>query len=158
MVATSGSVLLALNENSTPINLHKSRFKGAIAPLREPSQVDVIIAELKSLSSPDTTDLPTYYADGEFAILVEAEIGERGREGGDLFSLTVASTKWIEAKVLSAGGLLPRAFLIVSSFDYRQVWDTLERYCRRCTGESWDIVARQLSRVMLWEFEDYRER
>jgi hypothetical protein len=117
----------------------------------------MIVAELKSLSSPDVTNLMEFKEAGEFAILLEMQVGERGRDGGDIFHLTAVSLAWTSKRVRSSGLLFTRGYLIVERFDFERVWDTLHRYCQRCSGDTWDDVERQIARVAVSEFEDYRE-
>jgi hypothetical protein len=117
----------------------------------------VIVAELKALSSPDVQDLRSFVGAGSFALLLEAEIGQYEKPGGDIFHLAVVSEEWLVERVRLSGGLFSHGYFIVDRFDYRRIWDTISRYSARCTGESWNDVVRQLCRVMTWEFDNYRD-
>lgn len=114
---------------------------------------------IKEIFSPHIDDLRTYTpGSASFSIPLELLIGEESREGGDLFYLMVVSSAYISEKVRDSGGLFGRGYLIVPSYSYDQVCDTLSKLCRRSAGATWDNVADKLAQFMEWEFDNYRER
>ena len=46
--------------------------------------------------------------------------------------------------------------LIVMEYDFSLIQQKIERYLIGCTGEDWQAVARKLSIMGSWEFEDYQ--
>jgi hypothetical protein len=50
-----------------------------------------------------------------------------------------------------------RHMLIVFQYDYRQLERFIEKRIETASGESWEDIARVLSTLGHWEFEDYRD-
>jgi hypothetical protein len=113
---------------------------------------------LKHMHSPDVLDLDSYVpADPTcFGFLLDAMFGPEVGEGEESFSLIVCSPAWLAIKVESQGIVDGRHHLIVKEFDSKQIRSFLETYASSCTGQTWGEVARQLSRLGKWEFEDYQ--
>jgi hypothetical protein len=116
-------------------------------------------AELKRLHSPDIDDLKAYTPEepDSFGFLLQAMMGPAGREGEESFDIVVCTPEWLKRKHTATEIILGRHQLIVFTYDYQRLASYIAAFAERCTGESWQDVAQQLSRLGKWEFEDYRE-
>jgi hypothetical protein len=76
-----------------------------------------MIAELKSLHSPDVEDLHDWVPGStEFAILLQIMAGPEGTPGEESFDVTLCSPAWVAARVAEAKLLEGCHLLIVSEF------------------------------------------
>lgn len=112
---------------------------------------------LRRLHSPDV-DLYDYRpADPErFGILVQAEFGPAGGQGGETFDFVVCSPNWFGER-LPERGMFVRHHLFLPEFDIKLLEARLAELCDQAAGADWAAVASYLSRFGQWEFEDYRE-
>ena len=46
--------------------------------------------------------------------------------------------------------------MLVDNYDFTQVFRLMTNYVNSLEAESWEKLVEKLSRVALWEFEDYR--
>ena len=116
-------------------------------------------AELRRLKSsmlaPETLESYQPESDDDFGILIDAEIGPAGEEGGERFSFTACSPSWLTD--VSRGS--PEAFrwerarLVLPAWDLALVRRAVADLCRHTSGEDWADVANKLDRFMSWEFE-----
>jgi len=113
---------------------------------------------LKRLHSPDVHDLHSYSPPdpGCFCVLLQAMFGPEGSEGEESFDILVCTPTWLSAEVEREGPIIGRHYLIVGTFDLRQIRSVLERFAGRCVSQTWDEAAVKLSRLGHWEFEDYQ--
>src|SRR5262249_55860788 len=113
---------------------------------------------LKRLHSPDVFDLPSFSpADPAcFGFLLQAMFGPAGSEGEESFDILVCTPRWLNGEVERKGIVDGRHTLLVSKFDFAQLSSFLAEYAKTCAGKTWEEAAIKLSRLGLWEFEDYR--
>ena len=118
-----------------------------------------MIPELKRLHSPDIIDLINYAPEdsSSFSLLVQAMVGPKGENWEESFDIDVCTPSWIEKNQKHDEVLIARHFLIVLEYDYRNIVKTINDFLKNCSGENWDEVALKVSRLGLWEFEDYIE-
>ena len=115
-------------------------------------------AELKRLHSPDIDDLEAYRPDqpADFGFLLQAMIGPACLEGEESFDMVVCTPEWLKrhhtTEIVSG-----RHHLIVFEYNFERLAAYIATYIQDCTGETWQEIAQQLSRLGRWEFEDYRE-
>jgi hypothetical protein len=115
-------------------------------------------AVLRSLSSLDVPDLESYEPKEHenFGFGLDASFGSEDSIGGDLFSITVCTPRWLEPIIRESGGIMMgRHFLLVDYYDFRRIKRFIEEYAAKCEGKTWDEVAEKLARLGHWEFEDY---
>ncbi len=112
-------------------------------------------AKLKDLHSPDV-DLRSYVPEQKdnFSIFIEALIGPEGSNTSDLFGITVCTPGWLADNCKEP--MWARHMLIVPRYKYDEIRGVIERYCNSCEGMDWESLAKVLSRIAHWEFEDYR--
>jgi len=115
-------------------------------------------AVLKSLHSPDVYDLKTYLPDEEdnFGFLLEASIGSANGEAADIFSIMVCTPKWLMETYRPSDMMLGLHKIIVFKYDYVQLQHFIEKYLRHCSGDTWEEIARKVSLLGQWEFENMR--
>ena len=120
----------------------------------------MIRAEIKFIICWDDPkgDLAAYRPDDyeNFCCLVQLYIGPHGGDGFEEFQLSICTPKWWvenhpDEYIIGA----PKNTLVVLEYDYLRLTAWLHRYVERCTGESWQEVARRLCLISSWEFEDY---
>jgi len=113
-------------------------------------------ANLRSLHSPDVSDLPAWVPGSEeFAILIEVIAGPEGAPGEESFAVTLCNPAWVERQAQRDGVISGRHLLIVVDYDYDRVCNYISEYLRACTGNTWQEVAEKVARLGYWEFEDY---
>lgn len=118
-------------------------------------------AELKNLYSLDIDEsLKCFRPTDEyfFGLNVRLMVGENGIEGEESFDLIVCSPDWIKAQYENSGWVWGRHMLILLKYDYELMISQIKKYINSISGESWEDIALQVSRIALWEFEDYQER
>jgi hypothetical protein len=49
-----------------------------------------------------------------------------------------------------------RHHLIMTAYDYNELWSYISNFVSSCSGDTWQEVASKLGRLGRWEFEDYR--
>lgn len=74
--------------------------------------------------------------------------------GEDCFDVVVCSPKWISQQLNKVGILNARHHLVMSEFDYPKLISYVREFTLTCRGEEWSDVAKKLSRLGKWEFED----
>lgn len=113
----------------------------------------MVTPELKQLTSTnlDRSALP---ADPEdCSVLLDAEIGPRGQEGGDRFSFIAITPKYLLHEPLPRWG---QGCLIVDCFSWSEIERSLQRLLDHSTRNTWQEVAESLSHDLDWEFKNYR--
>ena len=114
-------------------------------------------AEIKSIMSPDI-DFQVFYPEDDtcFSFLIQVIVGIKGKDGGDAFSIEVCTPKWFEQNYHDTDIVFGRGKLIVFNYNIEKVIKRITQYCESCFGDTWDDIACKISRIGLWEFEDYR--
>ncbi len=117
-------------------------------------------AEVKNITSPDFFDIKIFNPTEKenFSFLLECIVGVKGKDGGDVFSIEVCTPLWllennshnIDCMVFGRGKL------IVFEFDIDKITKKIINYCESLDAETWIELATKISRIGLWEFEDYR--
>lgn len=112
-------------------------------------------ATLKSISS-DDYDLGRYYPENEeiFSLRLLIRIGTADSDGADNFDLFVCTPEWL-CKHRWVPELM-RHTLLVRKYDLDEITRTITDYIDQCEGNDWMDIARKLSRVFAWEYEDYQ--
>ena len=116
-------------------------------------------AELKRLHSPDIDDLEHYKPErpDQFGFLLQAMVGPEGKDGEESFDIEVCTPKWLEETYGVDDVVIGRHYLIVREYSYERLVCSIKDFLQQCSGENWDEVAVKVSRLGMWEFEDYVE-
>jgi hypothetical protein len=114
-------------------------------------------AELKRLHSPDVLDLKHYRPErgDNFGVLLQAMIGPVGLEGEEAFDILVATPEWLKQRC-KGQIILGEHHLIVCEYNYGTLFDFIAEFARKCVGDDWKSIAKQLSHIGRWEFDEYR--
>jgi len=115
-------------------------------------------AALKGLFSSDIPDIEKYRPAQEdnFGFVLRALVGPMGQPGEESFDITVCTPKWLEEQYRGSETVLGLHKLIVFRYDYSELRRFIEKYLRRCSGDSWPEMARRVALLGQWEFENYR--
>ncbi|MEJ1403456.1 MAG: immunity 8 family protein [Candidatus Sedimenticola sp. (ex Thyasira tokunagai)] len=115
--------------------------------------------ELKRLHSPDVDDLESYRPEvaDKFGFLLQAMIGPEGKEGEESFDIEVCTPRWLEETYDVDEIVMGRHHLIVREYNYQRLVKSIQEFLKGCVGEDWGEVAGKVSRLGMWEFEDYVE-
>lgn len=115
-------------------------------------------AEIKSFVSVDILDLKHYIPDDKesFSFLLELKIGIAGKEGADEFSVEVCTPKWLLENHQSIDVVFGRYKIIVFEYDIDNIINTIKRYLDTLSGNTWESITTQISKIAQWEFENYK--
>jgi hypothetical protein len=113
---------------------------------------------LKGLFSADVADLDSWQPASLEAVhvAVELEIGVPDEPGADLFQVVIATREALCTRKHRGCCSPDSHHLIVRSYNWRQILQTIEELIAQCEGADWDDCAGQLARYFNWEFEDHR--
>ncbi|WP_162799421.1 Imm8 family immunity protein [Nocardioides sp. 616] len=94
----------------------------------------------------------------EFCLLARLYAGPADGPGEESFDVTVCSPEWLAARCRDGGFFDARHHLVVdvAHFDQGALRSWLEKRVKAVSGDNWAEVGEKLSRLGLWEFEDYR--
>lgn len=112
-------------------------------------------AHLKGLSSPDIDDLRVFRPRDpqNFAFVLDARIGLEGLAEGERFRMLVCTPAWLLENHNTRDVVVGHQLLIVFVYDLDAIVRHLVDYCRRCEGEEWYAIVRQLMPLGRWEFD-----
>ena len=114
-------------------------------------------AKLKRLYSPDVPNLETWSpCDGPFGFHLDAMIGPADSKGEESFGITVCTPEWFANELMRDQNIRSGIHtLFVANYDYRALWNYIERAAQRSEGENWSEIGAKLSWLGNWEFADY---
>lgn len=117
-------------------------------------------AELKGAHSPDVEDLHRFQPSvaDNFGFLLQIEVGPAGSDTADTFDIMVCTPEWLKRHNKPTDILIPLNYLIVFEYDFSRIMGFIEKYCSKCSGETWEEVATQVGRLGRWEFEGFKRK
>lgn len=74
----------------------------------------------------------------------------------DNFRFFICNDAWLSCQQVLGIACEARYLLVDGPFDASKVKPRLEALIESCVGDSWDEVVAEVSKVGLWEFEDYQ--
>ena len=116
-------------------------------------------ADLKFVMSCDI-DERVYWPEEEdnFSFTIDATIGSRDENAGDILHFYVCTPKWIFANMINKGfddyGVFGRHMIIVEEYDFDKIKLMLAKLCRDTSGSDWSQIACKLSKHGAWEYTD----
>ncbi len=120
----------------------------------------MIRAELNAIMCPDAPngDFSAYHPDNptSFSCFLQLLVGIHNQGGGESFGLTLCTPQWLVETHSQEDIVIGKNLLIVFDYNYPHIVQWLNRYIERCTGETWQDVAKRVSALGHWEFEDYQ--
>lgn len=113
---------------------------------------------LKRLHSPDVLNIESYTPDDptNFCLLLQIMFGPENSEGEESFDVVVCTPRWLTTEVEKRGFIDGRHHIILDKFDLDLLRSYFTEFAKECSGKTWQEVARKLSRLGKWEFEDYK--
>jgi Immunity protein 8 len=116
-------------------------------------------AELKRVSSGDypITRTGELFDPLDAWVILEAEVGPKGREGADIFFFYVCTSTNLKRELEITGFRFGRHLLIVNEFDWNKVVSAIEKLISSFDEPNWTSLAEKIGRYGAWEYEDYRE-
>ena len=115
--------------------------------------------ELKSLHSPDV-EVNEWKPERDSAwFLLQLDIGIRGEVAADTFDVMIATPQGLveHASADTTGALVKRSTIVLQTFSWAALAQTLESILRECQAEDWCKSVLRLQRYFRWEYEDYIE-
>jgi hypothetical protein len=114
-------------------------------------------AELKDLSSLGVEPLESFAPEDptQFSLWVTLSIGVEGLDAADDFQALICSSRTLSEMVAQRGVLVGQPLIVVQEWDFPLIKQRIEDYCAACQGEEWEDILPMLTRLGLWEFEDY---
>ncbi|MBL8508123.1 MAG: immunity 8 family protein [Chitinimonas sp.] len=114
------------------------------------------IKEIYSLEIPSSIE--DYWPSDElnFGLSIRLIVGPDEADGGESFDLLVCTPDWIKNQYADEGGVWGHHMLIVFEYDWKFIKEKIELFAAGCSGRDWPELARKLSLVAAWEFEDYQ--
>jgi hypothetical protein len=115
--------------------------------------------EIRDYSSADIDNIsswePSSLDDVHFQLTLE--ICEKGKQGGNLFQLVVATPEGLRKAADSIEGyeIPDRNLLICADYNWDAVLARINRIITKCTRETWTATMSCLQRYFQWEYEDY---
>ncbi len=120
----------------------------------------MIRAELKAVLCADMPDgdFSAYRPDNphSFSCTLQLLVGPHSQEGQESFQVTLCTPQWLVETHSEQDIIIGKNLLIVLDYNYPHILQWLKRYIERCTGETWIDVAKMVSIIGRWEFEDYQ--
>ncbi|MFN0318406.1 MAG: Imm8 family immunity protein [Burkholderiales bacterium] len=109
--------------------------------------------ELKGIFSPEL-NAPHTLDDPECcAVFMYADIGTQGEPGADTFNFTVITPAFLAKNPEVRWG---HGYLLMPAFSWREVERMVSRLVSGVSVENWEDAAKQLTRYMEWEFDNYQ--
>lgn len=115
-------------------------------------------AKVKSVDLGGTVDVFEYVPEDRhcFGLWMTFVIGRIDSDGGDCFRIMICTPEWLKRNLayMSWG----RHMLIVNDgYDPQSIVDHVSEFVASLDEKDWSDLAAKISRVMQWEFEDYRQ-
>jgi hypothetical protein len=114
-------------------------------------------AELKDIASTGVEPLETFEPEDptQFLLWVTLSIGLQGVDAADNFQALICSTRQLAALVGQSGVVVGQPLIVAETWDFPLIKQRIEDYCAACEGEEWEDILPMLTRLGLWEFENY---
>jgi hypothetical protein len=90
-----------------------------------------------------------------FSLWVTLSIGIEGLDAADDFQALICSTNSLAELVAQRGVLVGQPLIVTQNWDLSLIRKRIEDYCAACQGEEWEDILPMLTRLGLWEFENY---
>lgn len=116
-------------------------------------------AEIKGFHSPDIFELEKYYPEEEnnFCFLLQILVGPKNEKGDETFDITVCTPQWLISNYKKDDVIFGRHYLIVFEYNYKIITNRLQKFVDTIEADNWDEIALKISRIGMWEFEDYQK-
>ena len=114
-------------------------------------------AELKDVSSIDVESLEGFTPDDptRFLVWVTLSIGIRDGCGRQFLGARPARSGPSGPWWAESGVIVGQPLIVADAWDFPLIRQRVEDYCTGCEGEEWEDILPMLTRLGLWEFENY---
>jgi hypothetical protein len=114
-----------------------------------------VLKEMRSLEMEEP--LEKYWPDDpvDFGTWVRLMIGLENTAAAESFDVLVCTPDWIKRQQQEERVVWGRHMLIVFEYDFALIKAEFTRYIDNCAGDNWTEIAKKLSQIGAWEFEDY---
>ena len=113
-------------------------------------------AIIKEIHSPDI-NINNYWPEDEenFGFLLQVMIGPESEEGSESFDIMVCTPDWIKNNLSGQKAIWGLHYLIVFEYNITFIKKYISNYLVNCTGSNWQDIAKKISYIGKWEFENY---
>jgi hypothetical protein len=91
----------------------------------------------------------------EFGFRIVLFIGTEENSKCDAFDAYVCTPGFFASRMTDDGIISGQYIFFMRSFDYRSFRMCVEEFLNRCEGKSWPEVAKKVSHMGAWEFDDF---
>ena len=114
------------------------------------------LKEIYSIDTPIPLEKFRPVDPGNFVLSITLMIGLEETDGRESFDMHVCTPDWIKEQCAQDTYVWGRHTLVVLEYNFELIKRTIERYIDTCAGEDWHTIAKQLSAMGAWEFENYQ--
>jgi hypothetical protein len=86
---------------------------------------------------------------------MQVMIGPKSGNGEESFDIHLCTPQWLIENSKKTDVIFGRHYLIVFEYDFEKIEKKLKSFVANIDEPTWDEVAQKLSRIGMWEFEDY---
>lgn len=94
----------------------------------------------------------------EFGFKIVLFIGSEDDKTSDAFDAYVCTPGFFASQMADGQLICGQYIFFLKNFDYGKLRACIEEYLGRCDGKSWLEVARKVSHIGAWEFDDFNTR
>jgi len=91
----------------------------------------------------------------DFWFLVQALVGPCGEEGEESLQVIVCTPRYLARRAVTEPVIFGRPLVIVNSANLPEILDAIRAAIEKVEAPTWNQVADRLSRLGIYEFEDY---
>ena len=115
-------------------------------------------AVIRSYDCSKSEDLSTYEEEDAavFGFTLTFAIGLEGSEGEESFEVFVASATYLAQLESAREPAFLRHIILAPDYNVPAVIALVEKYINSLEEDSWEKLAAKISRLLRWEFEDYK--
>ncbi|MEU5961441.1 Imm8 family immunity protein [Micromonospora parva] len=127
----------------------------AVASRRSPQYFGIAMkASVRHFISPDV-DIDDFRPDDpeNFSFLLQALVGPADSAGEESLQFLVTTPRSLAEAVQSDGVIFGRSLVIVDGPNMPRILDSVRRAIERLEAPSWQLLAQQLTRLGVYEFE-----
>lgn len=88
---------------------------------------------------------------------VSLDIGLKSKKEADTFLIYVATPAGLSTLQEKSGVLAARPLLVMTEYDYDDLWNWLEKIVKKCEEDTWNTCVEHLRLYFNWEYDDYKE-
>ncbi|OYQ82367.1 hypothetical protein B9T15_09925 [Wohlfahrtiimonas chitiniclastica] len=115
----------------------------------------MLIADLKSIHSPDILDLEEFSSNQEeIYFLLELGIGIKDKDGEEYFYLEICNAKYIQS---IREPMILNKILLIQEYNFKKLEKYIQYKINSISGNSWQEIVEKITSFTEWEFDKYKE-